>query len=242
MRSLREMQEHFAATLERGPSACPGDMFDGAPEKVLRGLKVHANTISHARLLALEESFPITRAAMGELLFNRLTLTFLEAGHDCAVPLASVGQGLADWYDTQNVRREWVVLTRFEWLWLESYHSADAIALCQADFAGKEEPELLSMVVGMHPSARIISSGYGLAGAIGVVSDHPKLLVLRPEEMVLVHTLDDDVTGLLEIFEKAQSLRSGLETFLTFNPNADVMQCLETLIAIGALTKEPLHC
>ncbi len=39
----------------------PDDLFAGPHERVLVGMKVHANTISHARLVALEETFPRTR-------------------------------------------------------------------------------------------------------------------------------------------------------------------------------------
>lgn len=242
MYSLHESQSHLATTLEKGPSACPDDLFENTLDHVLRALKVHANTISHGRLLALEDSFPLTRGAMGDELFNNLTREFLGAGHDCALPLSRVGEGLADWFKTNAVSRSWVALARFEWLWLECYHSADAVPLFQADFSGLDEAGLLAMVVMVHPTVRVVGAGDGLAAAIGIVSDHSTLLVVRPEDMVLVHPVNADVVGLVNVFRVSQSLASGFETFLTFNPNADAMQCMETLLAIGALTKETMKC
>lgn len=242
MYSLREAQLLFGATLDQGPSTCPNDLFEGAPDRILRALKVHANTISHGRLSALEESFPLTRDAMGEALFNRLTREFLEAGHDCGGPLDRVGQGLSDWLQAKAVYQNWVALARFEWLWLESYHSAEAAPLCYADVSAQGEEELLAILMTAHPSARILPSEYGLAGAIGIVEVCDKLLIVRPEDSVLVHAVDDDVAKLLAIFKNTRSLGSGIETFLASSPNAGVMQCMETLIAAGALTKEISSC
>ena len=66
MFSLEAAQANFIATINHGPAALDHTLFDGPLERVLLGLKAHANTISHARLVALEESFPLTRQALGD--------------------------------------------------------------------------------------------------------------------------------------------------------------------------------
>jgi len=50
---LERQQAAIAATLLRGPAHLPADLLAGGDAAVMRGLRVHANTISHARLVAL---------------------------------------------------------------------------------------------------------------------------------------------------------------------------------------------
>src|SRR6476469_3480527 len=57
-------------TLTLGPDYCPSDLFSGSVDRIVLGRKVHANTISHARFVALEETFPKLRAAMGPEAFH----------------------------------------------------------------------------------------------------------------------------------------------------------------------------
>ena len=65
MLSLKAAQANFIATINDGPDALDHSLFDGPIDRVMLGLKAHANTISHARLVALEETFPLTRQALG---------------------------------------------------------------------------------------------------------------------------------------------------------------------------------
>src|SRR3546814_16252725 len=68
---LEQRQAAITATLLHGPGHLPADLFAGSDAAVLRGLRVHANTISQARLVALEETFQRTRDYSGEEEFNR---------------------------------------------------------------------------------------------------------------------------------------------------------------------------
>lgn len=145
-------QAAVAATLLHGPRHLPANLFAGSEAAVLRGLRVHANTISHARLVALEETFPRLREHLGEGAFNRLSRAFIEAGGAERRALADIGAGFADWLDDPLAAD----IARVEWAWLESYHAADAAALRLADLAGGDEAALLMTPVRGHPAARIV--------------------------------------------------------------------------------------
>ncbi|HMS22082.1 MAG TPA: DNA-binding domain-containing protein [Sphingorhabdus sp.] len=95
MPSLSDAQRNFIATLNEGPDTLDPALFAGAPERVLLGLKAHANTISHARLVALEESFPLTRGEMGEERFNTLSREYVETAPAKASDLAHIGRHFA---------------------------------------------------------------------------------------------------------------------------------------------------
>src|SRR3546814_1795547 len=117
---LEQGQAAIAATLLHGPGHLPADLFAGSDAAVLRGLRVHANTISHARLVALEETFPRTRDHLGEEEFNRLSRCFVEEGGAQRWSLRDIGAGFADWLADPRAAD----LARVEWAWLESYHAA----------------------------------------------------------------------------------------------------------------------
>ena len=131
---LEREQAAIAATLLQGPDHLPAGLFAGEDAAVLRGLRVHANTISHARLVALEETFPRTRAHLGDADFNRLSRIFVEAGGAEGRALSDIGRDFPGWLDDPLAAD----VARVEWAWLESYHAAEAPPLRLADLAGRD--------------------------------------------------------------------------------------------------------
>src|SRR3546814_16788315 len=94
---LEQGQAAIAATLLHGPGHLPADLFAGSDAAVLRGLRVHANTISHARLVALEETFPRTRDHLGEEEFKRLSRCLVEEWGEQRWSRRDIGAGYGDW-------------------------------------------------------------------------------------------------------------------------------------------------
>ena len=79
--------------LELGPGYCPPDLFGGDATQVALGLKAYANTISVARLEALESSFPLTRARVGAEAFLAPATRHLQDPLVLSRPLARIGKG-----------------------------------------------------------------------------------------------------------------------------------------------------
>lgn len=151
-------------TLNHGPAALPDDLFDGPVARVLLGLKAHANTISHARLVALEETYPKTRAQIGEAAFNALSRTFLDQPRVAARPLATIGDGFADRLAADHPAA--ADTARIEWAWLMTYHAADAAPLALADLAGIDPQAIVDIVLAAHPAARLVRLSAPLTGPI----------------------------------------------------------------------------
>jgi hypothetical protein len=179
---LEQGQAAIAATLLRGPDHLPPGLFAGDDNAVLRGLRVHANTISHARLVALEESFPRTRDHLGEAEFNRLSRAFVEQGGAQGRSLTDIGAGFPDWLADPRAAD----LARIEWLWLESYHAAEAPALALADLAGCDEAALLALRVRRHPAARALILASDAAPRVdpAFAAGTAALLIARPDAEV----------------------------------------------------------
>lgn len=188
---LDQGQAAIAATLLHGPGHLPSGLFAGDDGAVLRGLRVHANTISHARLVALEESFPRTRDYLGEAEFNQLSRAFVDQGGAEGRSLTYIGAGFPDWLTDPRAAD----LARIEWLWLESYHASDAPALALADLAGCDEATLLALRVRRHPATRVLTLVSDAAPLVDAAfaADTAALLVTRPDAEVRLFA-----TGLVE--------------------------------------------
>jgi hypothetical protein len=230
---LDQGQAAIAATLLHGPDHLPPGLFAGDDSAVLRGLRVHANTISHARLVALEETFPRTRDYLGAAEFNRLSRTFIDGGGARGRSLTDIGAGFADRLADPRAAD----LARIEWLWLESYHAVEAPALALADLAGCDEAALLALRVRRHPATRVAALASDAAPLVDAAfaAGTAVLLVTRPDAEVRLFA-----TGAVE----ATLLANAKDIFTLGNLIADLAEAhpddgaaLAALIDAGAFEK-----
>lgn len=210
---LHEAQAAMQATLAFGPGHCPPDLFAGTVPAIVRGLKAHANTISHARFIALEESYPKLRDEIGAAAFHRAAERHLD---DPNVRLRTLDQ-LGEGFERQLIRATWRNLARTEWAWLEAYHAPDAAAFSIEALALLAPEELVAVSVDRHPAARLIMLEEG-QGA---------MIVTRPEADVQVTPLNPDSADLFASIDCAVPLG----TLLATSPAPTIL----ALIAAGAV-------
>lgn len=152
MPALEQVQQAMMCAIALGPDHVPHDLFTGGRARSLRGLAVHANTISHARLVALEDTFPRTGQLLGEAAFNALSRTFMETGAG-GLPLAHIGRRFPEWLAAESQRPGATDLARFEWAWLRCYHAADAAALSLPELAELGPEGIARLVLTRHPAS-----------------------------------------------------------------------------------------
>ena len=240
MLALHKPQTAMRDTLAFGPSVCPPHLFGGDVAEVVRGLKVHANTISHARLTSLEASFPRARDWIGDAPFNDLSRRFIEGGGGIAVPLAQIGFDFPDWLVVQGQDETLVALARFEVLWLRSYHAADAMALTITAFADKIVADILAINVARHPAAVLAVNQASLDVTLGLgrLSGVPALLISRPEADVVITPLPSLQSSLFQAIAAPISIGAMLEAASQDTNEDDLFSALIGLINAGALICE----
>lgn len=176
-------------TLAFGPGHCPRDLFDGAVAGIVRGLKVHANQIAHARHVALEETYPRLRERMGAEAFHVLAEVHLASGRVFGKSLDALGTGLERLLDSPALRD----LARVELAWLQAYHARDAEALMMADIVGLTPEALLDVAVARHPAARVVAIED--PGTVPwdetAIGEGGFMIVTRPGAKVLLRRIDD---------------------------------------------------
>jgi hypothetical protein len=246
MPSLEQTQAAMMRALADGPDHLPHALFCGPHARALLGMKVHANTISHARLVALEETFPRTRALLGHETFNDLSRRYLDWPGVTAYPLAQIGRDFAAFIGTSGESRASADLAAFEWSWLEAYHAAEAPVLTLADLAGIGEDALLGIVLMRHPAARLLHLDPAVHEIIGAevpeLADSHAILLTRPEAQVLVSPASSAMTAAFAQTDKPVSICNLLERCTEFErkdqpPPDDIMAALIALMEAGALKR-----
>ncbi|MBA4046816.1 MAG: DUF2063 domain-containing protein [Erythrobacter sp.] len=240
MRWLDGGQAAMMAALDHGPAHLPEGLFAGTPERILAGMKVHANTISHARLVALEETFPRTRTTIGHDRFNALSRQFLEEPGVGAHPLATIGNGFDAFLRKAEAGEGAADLARFEWLWLQSYHAADAPPFRLVDLAGMGAEALLEVVLTAHPAAfagRFASLVHDVIGdEVDGLAMAEGVLITRPDSDVLVTPAGAMTIAMFALAQNPITIGNLLAPSGEEHNDAEAaMPALVTLIEAGAL-------
>lgn len=242
MGDLVEGQARFIAVLQQGPSVFPEGLFADAPDRALLGLRAHANTISHARLVALEETYPRTREHLGEAVFNALSRAFIERPDVRRRKLLGLGKGLADYLADQDHDAAAVDLARVEWAWLQSYHAGEAEAMQLADLAGLDEQGLLDLGLALHPSMRIVETRTALNAlmpelAESAAPDMHHLLITRPAHKVLLHPLAPLSANLVTQTQFPVTMGNLLAAAIERAGEAEALPAIFALVGAGALVR-----
>jgi hypothetical protein len=237
---LSEVQNNFIQTIKDGPDALDPSIFAGPIDRILLGLKAHAITINHARLVALEETFPKTRAAMGDTVFNKISRDYCETAMACAAGQNAIGRHFPEFLIGQSVIQNISDLAAIEWTWLESYHAPDAMPLVLADIAGMSEPDLIALEVAAHPAANCLILNAPLhpnMAELKVIEAAPyAILTVRPEADVLLVPIDKSTA---DTFAKAKNTSTIGNLFANLSEQgceADPLAAVMTLLQAGALT------
>lgn len=245
MRWLEHRQSAMMRALDHGPAFLPEGLFAGSPERVLAGMKVHANTISHARLVALEDTFPRTRDVLGHQRFNAHSRVFIATSGAAAAALADIGAGFGAFLAEAGESADIADLARFEWLWLRAYHAADAVPLALDALTGLPPEALLEHALARHPAAcagRFAPLVHDRIGAeVPGLSDAEAILITRPHADVLVSPASALMADVLAAIENPLTIGNLLAQMIE-TPDDEaarvdaVIQSLAALINAGALT------
>lgn len=233
---LAAMQSAFAKAIRHGPEHVVFDQYEGDQHRVMMGFAVYANTISHGRLVALEETFPHTMEQMGEEAFNQHSRDFVEAGGGSDAPLTELGAQFPHWLAQQG-QIEAALFAQFEWAWLEAYNAAEAEPFKREDLAGLDEAGLLSMTLARHPAARIVIGTPSLCETIGLSEPCEQVLIARPDAEVLMHPAHVEAAGTFEVLSNPQSVEQLLKTLsVQFDADA-ILPAILHLMDAGALVR-----
>ena len=239
MPSLADSQARVIACLQKGPAHFPAGLFTESRERALLGLKAHANTISHARLVALEQAYPKLHEHLGHDIFHALSRAYIEQDHVLACDINGIAAAFATFLAGQGCDAGSVDLARIEWAWLESYRSAEAEPLALGDIAGLAETELLALPVAAHPAMRLVTLSGPLPAALPemAATDPAGLMIARPQAQALFHPLNAAERAVAIKIDDCATMGNLLNRALELGDESSAMQQVMMLIRAGALTR-----
>lgn len=237
MPSLAEEQSRFIACLQKGPAHFPDGMFSEDRARALLGLKAHANTISHARLVALENAYPKLDKHLGHDIFHALSREYIEQDHILTCDMNTIAAGFADFLEREKLDGSAIDLCRIEWAWIESYHAAEADALMLTDIATLDEDRLLKLPISAHPAMRLIALSGPMSSQLSELGDETPfaLMVARPEAQVLFHPLAEIDHAIAGKIAKIADMGNLLEVAIELGDETTAMERIIRLIQAGAL-------
>lgn len=232
---LEALQNSMMDAIDLGPDYVLDGAYLGGRAAVSRGLRVHANTISHARLVALEETYPRTLELLGNHRFNALCRRYVESGLAGPQLLQQIGDGFPQFLaQAGELHAEGLAL--FEWAWLEAYHAGEADPLELPDLAGLDEERLLATQIARHPAARIAPATRNPALNVEVpgLSQAAAILLTRPQVDVLVTPATRQMVLQFENLGAPQTICNLLAT-APESSDEDGLQSLLALLNAGSL-------
>lgn len=229
-----QAQANFIDTINRGPDALDDRMFKGPIDRILLGLKAHANTINHARLTALEDSFPLTRLQLGDAQFNKLARSYVETDQAKSCDTNRIGRHFPC-HISDPISAE---LAKIEWAQLEAYHAQEATSVALSALANLDEPSLLAFGISPHPAARLVPLAHPIAAALDELAGQmpAAILVVRPDAEVRLVPLDAlEAAVFCAAQKKAATIGNLLACAAEQAAEADPLRPVMTLIGAGAL-------
>ncbi len=240
MRFLADQLGNFIDTINDGPDVLHPSLFCGPVDRVMLGLKAHANTINHARLVALEQTFPLTRDHLGEATFHQIGRDFIETTQAKACDANRLGETFAEFVRANEKCAAAFDLAGIEWAWLESYHAPDQPPMLLSDLSGLDHADLLNLRVAPHLSARIIRPTAPISASLAELAGQfpDALLLLRSGIAVELIPLNSiGVAVFNAACNKNANVGNLLAAAIEHDPDTDPLAPITLLIGAGALVK-----
>ncbi len=240
MPPLPEQLGNFVDTINEGPDALNPELFSGQAGRIILGLKAHANTINHARLVALEETFPRTRSIMGESEFNRISRAYCETEPARSSDSNRIGECFDAYLSGIDYDMSLTDLAKVEWAWLNSYHAPDAAALGLGDLGKCSETQLLELNIGAHPAAFIVRLDAPASAALHEFGHDPNtaaILLTRASNDVCLTATNELEWATFEYAAKNTTAGNLLSFIIEQGGEVDPLGPILKLIGAGALIK-----
>ena len=248
-------QAAFARALLDPGLPPPADLVAWNGSDPATRLAVYRNNVMVSLLGVLADTFPVTRALVGEEFFHAMGQCFVRESPPQSPVMAEYGAGFADSIARFEPARSLPYLpdvARLEWLRLVALHAADAPPLDTARLAARlaallsNETDLARAHLRLHPSFAVLHSdwavvsiwaahqGVGELAAIDI--DRAETAwVVRPDLDVDVIPVRAAAGALAAALLDGLPLGAAAEVALRTDPGFDLPATLAALIRCGAL-------
>ena len=253
MPSLRELQQHFGATL-----------FDNTPETLLpwicsdgldaeSRIQIYRNNLRGGFLKALTLEFPVIHRLVGEDYFRQLALQF-QANHPSrSGNLLQIGQGFPPFLSGLMEGTPYSYLSdvaALEWAYLESVDAPEATPTDTTVLLQFSRDTYSELRFTLHPACRFVRSAYpvlriwqvnqseaALTEIIDLASGPDHILVRRSAEGVELQRLPPGDFALLLALANGATLWDACDAAFEADPRLDLGEALRRAFALSVLVQ-----
>lgn len=249
------MQPHefaaFAAALADPAAPLPAGLL--VPQGVPAGERfaVYRNNVHASLVNALEETFPVVRALVGEEFFREMARAHVQQELPRSEILLHQAAGFASFMHRYPPARElaWLPdVAALESAWQQSWSAADARALTVHDLARFSPAELCACRFLQHPAARLIRSQWPIGSIwerhqesrpdLGAMHWQAQdVLLTRPHAEVQLVQLAAGTAALAAALFAGMPLQDAAACAAEADPELDPGRALQTLIHSGIATE-----
>jgi hypothetical protein len=235
----------FASALWATDKAVPDGLLPAAR------FAIHRNNVYASLIGCLEARFPVIGRLLGEDCFRQCARIFVEASPPRSPVLMEYGVDFAGFMASFAPLQELHYLAdvaRLEWMRHVALHGAEALPLDRSTLAAVPPDLMPSLVLALHPTVEILSSGYpilsiwranAVAGAtVPVGADLPgeSVLIARPRDEVLLLPLSVAAAGFVRTVQRGLALGEAAEAAEMIAADFDLAQTLAQLLRADIFT------
>lgn len=227
--------------------------IDGPAGSVCRDrFGVYRANIAVSLVEALRDAFPVVNRLVGEDFFTAMARAHAIASPPMSPVLLEYGRGFPDFiagFEPAAGLPYLPDVARLEWLWLETYHAAEDVAVAPDRLAAVPGDHIPALRFHMHPATRFAVFDYPVidiwrrhqgADAPGEFHATPRpdhVLLARPDANVSVIALTAGAFLLLCALERGRTLGDAVVAALSVEPALDAVDALSLLFAAGAFAR-----
>lgn len=246
-RRLAEFQSRFA-----------GRLFVDAPifsaSTATRGYAIHARNVRNSLVLALEQSFPVVRALVGDAFFVEAARCFVSNSPPTKSWLTAYGRGFPEFlsaYQPASTLPYLADIAELEWARIRAAFSDDAPAIDLRALTLLSPNALMELVVNLHPCAATITTSFPIYRIWMAHQEPDSLEELKatppgPGNEIVLVSRSADGEALVSRFEAARAtflialtkgvpLGSSWSRALDDDPEFDLTSGLQELAMLRAL-------
>ncbi len=245
----------FAEALLADDAPCPPGLVTwngSAPDK---RFAVYRNNVIVGLVDALADSFPVTRALVGEEFFHAMAREFLRRSPPRSPVLALYGEGFAEFiagFPPAAALPYLADMARLELRRVQAWHAADADAITPADIAAvlADAENLPAARFTLHPALFLLVSAHAVvslwaahqaesvAAALAAVNpaQAETALLCRRDLEVEIYRIEAGTTAFIGRLQQGQAFGMAVEQALQADDDFDPAAALALLLRAGAIT------
>lgn len=248
MPSLADRQEDFAAAILDPRRAVPTGVSAPPGSDVGERFAVYRNNVAVGLVEALRASFPVVDRLVGRDFFTAMARLHALQSPPRSPVLLEYGAEFAEFvagFEPAAVLPYLADVARLEWLWLETYHAADATALPAEGLHSVPLAQLPFLRLDLHPSVRLACLEHPVLAVWQAhqpegkpepveLGDGPEnLLFVRADTEVTVAAIPAAAMRFLEAVRAGGTIVAALDAAATEDPATDLGALLATLFGAG---------